>query len=531
MTRRGWFLLSFALRFVSGTTSGKVPAMRGSWIGWHCLLAVLAVAGSCCSSETVPGRPGTDAAESGDLTWKPGSFFDHPAEYGTLLVPENRQDPDSRLIQLPVIRIHATGDIKAEPLFLLSGGPGAPNSHTPDVLRQSGYEDYPFPWLFQHNDLIMVGYRGVDGPVALSCPSFKRTLKNLERPLSNHALREFAKALAEDHRRLIENGVDVDGYNIIEVADDLEAVRKSLGFEKINLLSGSYGTLVAYVYCLRHSDSIHRNLMLSADTPGHVAWLRPEILDAVFRRYAKSWNDCPPCQARSPDLLGSIRHALQEMEERGAPDPDKVKIMAYLMLADTASAAVIFDAFVTAENGDIRDLLTLEAAFGGLADGMVWGDFFSKLISSWELQEGPDHEKTMDRPGSILGSPLAELVAGIRHYGGWPMKSIPEEFRQPQFTEVDTLIVGGTMDVSSPIQNVKDRLLPYLRNGKWIELAEFGHNEVMGQVQGEAYRHMVQSYLFDGIIDDSRYVYRPIDFTTAGSLRSLLRGEAKREHR
>jgi hypothetical protein len=272
--------------------------------------------------------------------------------------------------------------------------------------------------------------------------------------------------------------------------------------------------------------------MLSADAPGHVAKLRAEILDAVFRRYADSWKDCPPCQERSPDLLGSIRNVFQEMEERGAPDPDRVKIMAYLMLPDTASAAVIFDAFVTAEEGDFGDLLALEAAFqGGLPGGLVWGDFFSKLISSWELQEGPDYEEEMDPPGSMLGSPLAKLVMGIRQYGGWPMKSIPAEFRQPRFTDVDTLVVGGTMDVSSPIQNVKDGLLPYLRNGKWVELAEFGHNEVMGQVQPEAYRHMVQSYLIDGSVDDSRYVYRQIDFTTPGSLRSLLRGEASRDGR
>jgi hypothetical protein len=81
------------------------------------------------------------------------------------MVPENRQDPDSRLIELPVIRIHATGEIRAEPLFLLGGGPGMPNSHTPDSLRQAGYEDHPMRWLFQHNDVVMVGYRGVDRSV------------------------------------------------------------------------------------------------------------------------------------------------------------------------------------------------------------------------------------------------------------------------------------------------------------------------------------------------------------------------------
>jgi pimeloyl-ACP methyl ester carboxylesterase len=488
------------------------------------------VAGLCCSGEPGPGGPGLDVAEPGGVIWKPGSFFDHPAAYGTLVVPENRQNPDSRLIQLPVIRIHATGEVRAEPLFVLGGGPGAPNCHTPEFLQQSGQQDYPFPWLFQHNDLVMVGYRGVDGSVVLSCPDFRRALTDLDRPLSDHALREAAGALATDHRRLIESGVDVDGYSIIEVVDDLETARTSLGFEKINLLSGSYGTLVAYAYCLRHPDAVHRNLMLSADTPGHVVKLTPEIVDAVFRRYAESWRRCPPCVARSPDLLGTIRNVFREMEERGSPDPDRVRTMAYLMSFDTAPAAIVFDAFVTAGTGDLRDLETLEVAFRrGFTGSMVWGDFFSKLISSWELQESPDDVEAMDRSGSVLGSPLAEMVVGIRRHGGWPMKSIPEEFRQPQTTDVDTLVVGGTMDISSPIRNVVDGLLPHLRNGKWVELAEFGHNEVMGQAQQEAYRHLVQSYLLDGIVDDSKYVYRPIDFTTPGPLRDLLRGDASRQ--
>lgn len=49
------------------------------------------------------------------------------AECGTLTVPENRDDPNSRLIALPVVRIPATRPDPAEPVFVLLGGPGASN--------------------------------------------------------------------------------------------------------------------------------------------------------------------------------------------------------------------------------------------------------------------------------------------------------------------------------------------------------------------------------------------------------------------
>ena len=44
-------------------------------------------------------------------------------------MPENRSDPGSRLIALPVIRVRATGDNPAEPILCFAGGPGGSNLH------------------------------------------------------------------------------------------------------------------------------------------------------------------------------------------------------------------------------------------------------------------------------------------------------------------------------------------------------------------------------------------------------------------
>lgn len=52
---------------------------------------------------------------------------EYAAECGTLIVPENRNDPDSRMIALPVTRIPASGAQPSTPIFWLAGGPGASN--------------------------------------------------------------------------------------------------------------------------------------------------------------------------------------------------------------------------------------------------------------------------------------------------------------------------------------------------------------------------------------------------------------------
>src|SRR5262245_60454515 len=70
-------------------------------------------------------------AHAGQLTLEPCSYATEqgtqPADCGTLVVRENRHDPHSRLIAVPVKRIHArTADPEA-PIFRLQGGPGLTN--------------------------------------------------------------------------------------------------------------------------------------------------------------------------------------------------------------------------------------------------------------------------------------------------------------------------------------------------------------------------------------------------------------------
>ncbi len=51
----------------------------------------------------------------------------YKAERDFLIVPENRPDSGSRLIALPMKRIHAESASPLEPIFYLAGGPGISN--------------------------------------------------------------------------------------------------------------------------------------------------------------------------------------------------------------------------------------------------------------------------------------------------------------------------------------------------------------------------------------------------------------------
>jgi len=72
---------------------------------------------------------------------------------------------ESRLIALPVTRVLARSSHPLAPIFRLNGGPGVTNMTFPDASR-----------LAAQHDVVMVGYRGVDGSSVLNCPEVTAAL-------------------------------------------------------------------------------------------------------------------------------------------------------------------------------------------------------------------------------------------------------------------------------------------------------------------------------------------------------------------
>jgi pimeloyl-ACP methyl ester carboxylesterase len=239
-------------------------------------------------------------AQAGDLVGlEPCTYEANKVEYGadcgTLVVPENRADPNSRLIALPVIRVRATGANPAGPIFYLSGGPGTSNLHFRYL------ED-----VIENHDVVLVGYRGVDGSVVLDCPEISEAVREARVLLSDEALESYAAAGTSCARRLQAEGVDLAGYTIVETVDDNEDARVALGYELISLLGGSYGTRLEMIYEWRYPDSLHRVVMLTVNPPGHFVW-DAEVIDEQIEDYAMLCAQDPRCSTRTDDLAASMR--------------------------------------------------------------------------------------------------------------------------------------------------------------------------------------------------------------------------------
>ncbi len=178
------------------------------------LLTGLIYLGVSSSPKTVSVRQG---AHAGQLTMHPCTESGgYRADCGTLVVAENRADPRSRLIALPVTRILARSSHPLAPIFHLNGGPGITNMTFPQANR-----------LAAQHDVVMVGYRGVDGSSVLNCPEVTAAVEKSADLLAKASLSAYSQAFASCAQRLERSGVDLAGYTLEEqAAADIEAASR-----------------------------------------------------------------------------------------------------------------------------------------------------------------------------------------------------------------------------------------------------------------------------------------------------------------
>ena len=454
-------------------------------------------------------------AQAGDLvnleacTYEQGGN-DFASECGHLVVRENWENSDSRLITVPVMRILATGNARYEPIFNLNGGPGNTNMSFGHISS-----------FIENHDIVLVGYRGVDGSVNLHCPEVVESMQGVNNDLlSKESIVHIGNAFTECGESLQAQGIDLNGYTIPNIVTDLEAARTGFGYEQINLLSGSFGTRIAMIYAWMFPDSINRSAMISVNPPGHLAW-EPELLDWQIAYDADLCAQDMACSARTDDLAESVRGVVQDMPNRWLfmkIDPGRVRFFTHFFLwyrggLTGQDSAMIYDAYLAAAEGDPSGLALISLMYDLInpAAMMNWGQSAAMVMSS-DFDSERNYFSEMNPSGSIIGAPQSELAWSPLQFTEWPSELISSELRQVQPSDVETLLISGSVDATTPARYATDELLPYLDNGQQVILSEFGHSNDIWDLQPEATMHLLTTFFISGVGDDSLFVYQPMDF-------------------
>jgi pimeloyl-ACP methyl ester carboxylesterase len=480
--------------------------MRNAAVGLTILnLFILSNCGG--SKEVAPAIPPVSKdAVAGQITSQPCVYKTKEAEFaaqcGFIYVPENRTKPGSRLIALPYQRILAQTRKPSEPLFPLTGGPGQSNMAAA----------VPVSWFAGQRDVVLVGYRGIDGTVRLDCPEVDGVVRHGGAFTGSKTLAELGGAYRQCAARLEKAGIDLSAYGVLETVDDLEAVRKALGYGRIDLGSVSYGTRVALIYDWRYPGNVMRSAMIGVNPPGRF-WFDPVLLDAQLRHYATLCTTDAYCSSRTKDLAADIKKAQAGMPALWwgvAIDRDKVLLSSFMALYSTNGAAAVFEMWIAAAKGDYSGMALVTTGYSLLLPkDMVWGESAAKAYSvDFDSRDAACRDLTPGR--TLLGSPLN--VMACAGSGNWPDHKISPEYRTARPSDVETLMLSGSLDVSTPAENARNELLPLMKNAKQVTLAEFSHAGDLLYYQPEATRRLLTAFYDTGRVDASLYRHRPVNF-------------------
>jgi pimeloyl-ACP methyl ester carboxylesterase len=444
------------------------------------------------------------------------------ADCGTLVVPENRHNPHSRLIAVPVTRIRARSDHPAEPIFRLEGGPGLTNMTFSKASRYA-----------ENHDVVLVGYRGADGSSVLDCPEVESALKHSTDFLGEQSFRAYGDGFRTCAERLMDDGVDLAGYTLPQRVDDLEAARTALGYGRIDLLSESAGTRTAMIYSWRYPESIHRSVMIGVNPPGHFLW-DAKTTDEQIRRYTELCSKDESCSKRTDDLVLSMRDTAADIPERWFFLPIKegnVRVASFYGLMESTSEAAPLSApmtlssWLSAANGDSSGFwfqsLLADLAFPG---SFVWGEYASSARADAQAANeyfsagGQEHDSNLGVAATAFGWGDGRMAEG------WPAAPDENEYSRVQHSNVETLLIGGELDFATPPQWATRELLPQLPNGHQVVLAGLGHTTSFWTEQPEASSRLINTFFDSGRVDDSLYKPQSVDFTPEVTQTALGKG-------
>lgn len=418
---------------------------------------------------------------------------------GFVEVPENYDDPKSKRIQLPVLIIKSTNINPLEPVFWFDGGPGGTN-----IVSQSKIDLPSAANTLKNHDFVCVGYRGVDGSVKLESKNITKAFKGLNNEmLSEKSIQNIKEKIRDYKTELKEQNIDINNYTILNVVEDMETVRKQLGYKKINLLSVSYGTRIALLYSYKYPEIVNRTLMIGATPPGYFL-AKPEQTEEVIENYDQIYKEQDSANYSIKEIM---KQAFEEMPKRWSVfklDVDKIKAGTVNALYNVSFAVSVFDAYKKAVYEKDYSSLFMLQKLSDVSHPKVMGDVYAKTVSAdWENDK--HYEKEIRNSQTILGGNVSLLYAATPKE--WGIKSIPSNYQKCQNSNTETLIISGSLDHRTPPSLVDKELMPFLAKGKHIVLKNSSHIDILSIVMKN--ETLLQEYFSEGKIDES-HIQTPV---------------------
>ena len=430
-------------------------------------------------------EPGTIFLYPERFKLKAGDFFN--AERGMMFVPVSRSKQNSDVIAVEVYRFRASEKANPEtpPIFYLHGGPSFGGLERP-LARLGTFEERWRP-LLDVSDVVVVSQRGIGPSKPTTTIEMTTKPQPSDQPYDDEkAIAEYRQILAREKAVWEELGLDLSGFTVIEAAADVNDVREALGYEKIVIWGGSFGSHWGMAIMRYHPETVERAILRDMEGPGHT-YDHPGHLWKVYERVAEEAEKAPELRGFIPE--GGLIKALETVINRAETKPFKVKVTNSEVLFDGESIKRLSRGYSGGMRTWPADVITLyNGDFKSAAESMArraHNPFRSfRTASYWMLDCGSGitskrlAEYNSDPAMKILGRMNWGYTSGCSVWGS----DLGDEFRQNFETDIPTVIVHGTWDTSTPYENALE-LVPYFKNSKFIPVIRGPHGALVAAMR------------------------------------------------
>lgn len=425
-------------------------------------------------------------------------------------------------LELPLIYIPAVKNTKRSPIFLLAGGPGQAATEIGPLIFQNMHT------LHTNHDILFLDQRGT-GKTGLSCSEGE------EKDVFDNFSSSIEEQQQELEQCLQKLSFDVVDYQTKKAAEDLELVRKEMGFSKIVLYGISYGTVLAQTYATLY--------------PNHVAAL---VLDGVVDVYHpmgqyveedanRTWQNmieicqqdgnCAKLEPQSnfETIFGNlpqeitIRHPRTFEQHTFVMQREGFLSMLRMLLYSTETIELLPLALKQASEGDWGHLITLSLQGGELdvSTELNLSIFCSESFAFWDTDGSllKDSEPNLFDPQNPFQNQVRPFMGQMCQK--WPRYDYQPFVASKEKIDIPILLFHGELDPITPAHRSEGMLERYT-NIQSIIVPNKGHNVALTDCGTQMMVDFIQKYdLGDMSVEiPNCYQQRSLEFfhTVAGHI-------------
>ena len=398
-----------------------------------------------------------------------------PARCGTYEVWENRAARTGRRIKLDIAVIPARlRNHEPHPILVLAGGPGQGAVSLADEVMPL------FAKLNDARDILLVDQRGTGNSPPLDCDEGSDTsLQSLfEDTLPEKLVRDCLRGLDADPRMYITS----------IAVEDLDEVRAALGYPRVNLWGGSYGTRVALEYLRRHGDKV-RSAVLDGVAPSGMKLQSSFVADgdAALVKLVDSCETQARCRKSYPRLratIAAMKAQLARRPVRAAIQDPRTGERETISVNENVFLSGVFRPLYVAElasllpygisaaaDGDFNPLLAQNLEFADdVSENLSIGMHLSVICAEGVPSITSAELKSID--DTFFGRVIVDdFVCACR---SWPRGDVPADYYDPVRSDVPVLIFSGGIDPATPPRHGEE-VLRTLSHAKHFVAPQLGH--------------------------------------------------------